>query len=170
MRTGAPLAATLLLAGLLTSCGHDVDPALVADLEELDIPLFLPDLRGAELSDLHVDGTRAVADLDVSPGASYEQLLAAVSYGGPGAGLCGSTAFLHEDGSTCRDNGEDAVIADFEEMSTVVVLRDGVFLVARGLVTEADPDLALDAVVALREAPQVSAEELAEAVPGLEDQ
>jgi hypothetical protein len=48
-------------------------------------------------------------------------------------------------------------------MTTVGLVReDGTLLVLGGLVTEADPALADDALAALREAPRVSAEELAE--------
>ena len=57
--------------------------------------------------------------------------------------------------------GDDAIVADFEEMTTVAVVRDDTVLVLGGLVTEADASLTVDALAALREAPVVSAEELA---------
>ena len=168
MWTGSRIApALLVLAGTLSACSHDVDPVLLADLEALEIPLFLPDLRDSGLSNLHVDGNRAVADVTALVGTSYEQLPAVVDYG-DATDLCASARFLHGADSDCRHNGDDALIADVDARTTVVVQRDGVFLVLRGLVTEADPGLALDAVEALQDAPEVSAQELAEAVPGFE--
>jgi hypothetical protein len=168
MRTGAPLAATLLLAGLLSSCSHDADPALVAELEALDSSFYLPDLRGSDLANLHVDGDLAVADVTAFVGTSLRQGVATSPYV-DGASVCEQFAWTYLADSDCRDAGEDAWVADFEEMTTVGLVReDGTLLVLGGLVTEADPALADDALAALREAPEVSAEELAQAVPGVE--
>jgi pimeloyl-ACP methyl ester carboxylesterase len=161
MRTGAPLAATLLLAGLLSSCSSP-DPALVAELEALDTSFYLPDLRGSGLADLHVAGDLAVADVTAFVGTSLRQGVATIPYA-EGSSVCEQFAWTYLADSDCRDNGEDAWIADFEEMTTVGLVReDGTLLVLGSLVTEADPALAEDALAALREAPRVSAEELAE--------
>lgn len=167
MTTGPRLAPALVLVGVLSSCSSP-DPALVAELEALDSAFYLPDLRGSELANLHVDGDLAVADVTAFAGASLRQGVATVPFV-DGLSACEQFAWTYLADSDCRDNGEDAWIADFEEMTTVGLVReDGTLLVLGGLVTEADRALTDDALAALREAPEVSAEELAEAVPGVE--
>lgn len=153
------------LSPFVSACGGP-DPALVADLEGLDTALHLPDLRGSGLSNLYVDGDRAVADVTALAGASLVQIRATPS---DGASRCETYSWAYLADSDCREVGLDAFVADFEEMTTVGVVRDdGTLLVLAGLVTEADRTLAEDALAALREAPAVSAEELAEAVPAAE--
>lgn len=155
------------LSPFLGACGGS-DPALVAELEGLDTSFYLPELRGSGLSNLYVDGDLAVADVTAFPGTSLRQGVATIPYM-DGMSICEQFDWTYLADSDCRDNGEDAWIADFEEMTTVGVVReDGTLLVLHGLVTESDRTLADDALVALREAPAVSAEELAEAVPAAE--
>lgn len=153
------------LSPLLGGCGGP-DPALVAELEGLDTTFHLVDLRGSGLSNLYVDGDRALADVTAFPGASLVQRAAAT----PGrSSRCETYSWAYLADSDCREVGQDAFVADFEEMTTVGVVRDdGTLLVLAGLVTESDRTLADDALVALREAPAISAEELAEAVPAAE--
>lgn len=153
------------LSPFLGACGGP-DPALVAELEGLDTTLHLVELRGSGLSNLYVDGDRALADVTAFTGTSLVQSPAAVQ---DGSSLCGTYSWAYLADSDCREVGQDAFVADFEEMTTVGVVRDdGTLLVLAGLVTESDRTLADDALVALREAPAISAEELAEAVPAAE--
>ena len=73
MSTGSRVLTVVAVLGALSlsGCSADPDPALVADLEQLDMPLRLPELRRSGLSNLHVDGRRAVADLTAYPGTSF---------------------------------------------------------------------------------------------------
>lgn len=167
-RVRSVLLAPVALGAFSVSGCSDPDPRLVAELEALESAFYLPDLRDSGLSNLHVDGGLAVADVTAFPGASLQQGVATVPYVG-GLSLCQQFDHTYLADSDCRDNAEDAWIADFEEMTTVGMVReDGTLLVLSGLVTEADPTLTDDALAALREAPRVSAEELAETVPGVE--
>ncbi|GAA1478759.1 hypothetical protein GCM10009623_32050 [Nocardioides aestuarii] len=141
---------------VLAACSGP-DAALVEDLEATGLTLHAPDLRGSDPVAVEAaDGKVRVAYDEDGYGLYTLEIAPA-----PVGELCRGIDF--ERGSSC-DGDEDTMVASFEEMTVVAVRRDDVVLVARGLVTEADATLVDDAVAALREAPQVSAAELAGSV------
>lgn len=159
------IATALVLAVAASSCRADPeaeldpDPALVAELEDLDTPFHLPrlaELRGYEVDDVRVEQGAARMDLlrDGRPGV----VLLELPWGG--RALCRELADVRMSGSGCRNEGDD-MVSDFEEMTSVAVRRGDTVLVLTGLVTEADPELVEDALELLRSAPEASAEELA---------
>jgi len=151
--------ATGLVAGVLvlsgsSGCSPAADPELVGALEGTGLVLYEPRVRGAGLRDLTVDDGVVRADLDGAYGRLRE-----AAYVDDGRPLCRALrrTFLADSSCTAMP---DAIVADFEEMVTVAVVRGGTVL-ALSTVDEGDPDLVTDVLEALREAPVVTAEELA---------
>lgn len=149
------LGALVLVIGAGAACSG-ADPALVADLEATGRTLFAPVVREVAPSGVRVDAGAVVLSYD-DDGLRYSVDLVEAT----DAPLCRTVSL--ERGSDCEE-ADGVMRADFEEMAVVAVRRGDTVLVARGLVTEADPDLADDVADALGEAPEVSAEKLADTV------
>ena len=157
----AALAVVLLGAG---GCGGDddsssgeVDEDLVRELEAVPVTLYLPELRDTRPRKVEVDAGTVRVDLDGEPSWT---LVLRPAPDVPDARLCAELGWAVAEGYDCTA-ADGVVRSTFEEMSSAAVVRGDTLLEADGLVTEVDTDLLDDAVAALQDAPEVSAEDLA---------
>ncbi|MBF4160895.1 hypothetical protein [Nocardioides acrostichi] len=161
------LLAALLLGGLpLAACSNDADPELTQALAATGFDLYLPEMDGYEVGDVEVS-TEAMVSAEVARTGFSMRLEER-----PAAGLETVTDLCHtrlmrpyrQGGDSCApsdDEGIHAAAISFEEMTDVFVVRGNTLLAIRGVVSEADPGAVPDALAALRDAPEVSASELA---------
>ena len=155
-RTVVALIGVPALLIVAAGCKPDADPEVVSDLEESGLALHLPEIRGKASVAVQVIEGEVVLSYD-DDGYRYT----VSEQRSPKGALCRGIHF--EEGSDCSET-DGVMRADFEEMSVVAVTRGETVLVARGLVTESDAALVDDVVAALSDAPEVSAQELVEAV------
>ncbi len=179
----AVAAVLALLVGLWLGRGGDPEAERAAQLSEVGLTLYLPELAGNLPSGVVDEVEPGVDDQDPAPahpggGDQPRPTQVRVTKGVvfvtytvsgrptytltqqtvPVGPLCQSVA--QPAGSDCTV-GDGVLRSSMEEMATLAVVRGGTLLVLRGLVVEANPGLLDAAVTALQTAPAVSAEELA---------
>lgn len=178
------VAACLVLAG----CGRgsdtdtatgpgEVDPGLAARIADVGIPLYLPELRGSRAGATLVDGVRQgdpavrteFAGLQDSVMGDDTWTLAQkptsprVGAGvGSGRALC--RALRWEDADYGCTGGRDHAVVDYEGDTTVALVRGPTTLYVN-IETESDPGLVGETVAALRDAAEVSPEDLSRPRP-----
>jgi hypothetical protein len=153
--------AVLAVAGVLGYValrGDDSDPpadeTLVKKLEDTGLTLFDVRLREAEPERPKVRDGRVEINHTEGGNYAWSTSLAAA----PEGDLC---VVLEVDPAGHCEYADGVMRYTFEEMSDAAVVRGDTLLRIGGLVTEVDPELLDEAVAALQDAPEVSAQELA---------